>query len=382
MRWGPRAALAALLGVNACVAAPLERAGPAPIATARSDPVAIGVPPASVATRDPPRQAPGAPGAHAAPREPAGPPATLAEFTDRLRAAAPSAGFLRAELTPSGECAPVAAFGRNTPLPVASVFKLYVLGAVVAAVQAGALAWGQEVTLRDALDSLPSGNTQDEPAGSTLSVRELSRRMILLSDNTATDHLIDLVGRAAVEAAVVDMGHTDPGLLRPLLTTREWFVLRADPELLARYVAADEGGRRDLLAGTVAHAPLPTRAALRSQPRSTSAVGWLASPTDVCAAMAAVADMAATPGLEIVNAIMSTNPSPNFDPGTFRVVFHKSGREPGVLFDAWLAVRPDGTRCVMVGGVVDEHADIDPELTELIAHGLMLSQRSTGLVPM
>ena len=51
--------------------------------------------------------------------------------------------------------------------------------------------------IRDELDSLPSGTTQDEPPGTGLPVRELALRMIAMSDNTATDHLIDLVGRDA-----------------------------------------------------------------------------------------------------------------------------------------------------------------------------------------
>ena len=35
--------------------------------------------------------------------------------------------------------------------------------------------------------------------------------MIEISHNTATDHLIDLVRRDAVETAVVDLGHSHPG---------------------------------------------------------------------------------------------------------------------------------------------------------------------------
>ena len=44
--------------------------------------------------------------------------------------------------------------------------------------------------------------------------------MIAISDNTATDHLIDLVGRDRVEAALTVFGHSDPAMTVPFLTTR------------------------------------------------------------------------------------------------------------------------------------------------------------------
>lgn len=310
--------------------------------------------------------------ARAAREAPTGPPTSLAEVSDRLLAAAPFAGFLRAEVTRKGRCRPVAGLERDRPLPVASVFKLYVLGAVVDAIEDGRLDWGTRLMIRDELASLPAGITQDEPHGSRLSVRELARRMIQLSDNTATDHLIDVVGRRAVEQAVVDMGHSAPSLLRPLLTTRDLFVLKSNPELMQRYVAADKAGRRRMLLDEVREAPLPARDDLWREPREITEVEWLASPTDVCAAMAAVAKMADTPGLEIVGAIMSTDVRSRFGSGTFDTVLHKNGREPGVLFDAWLAVRPDGKRIVMVGGVADDRHVVDQGVSELIRLGLTL----------
>ncbi len=49
-----------------------------------------------------------------------------------------------------------------------------------------------EVT--DESKSLPSGVTQDNLAGMVLMVEELAERVISISDNTATDLLIQLVG--------------------------------------------------------------------------------------------------------------------------------------------------------------------------------------------
>jgi beta-lactamase class A len=106
---------------------------------------------------------------------------------------------------------------------------------------------------------------QDEPDGTQISVLEAAVKMISISDNTATDILIDLVGRSAVEAALTETGMAKPSLNRPFLTTRETFVLTLEqwPALAKRYVAADEAGRRALLANTVDRLPLPDMTAMR-----------------------------------------------------------------------------------------------------------------------
>ncbi len=101
--------------------------------------------------------------------------------------------------TPSnGECQALANLADESLLPLASVFKLYVLGALVHAADNGEIGWDDPVQIRDELDSLGGATSQEEP-GTDLSVRELATRMISDSDNTATDHLMDLVGREAVE---------------------------------------------------------------------------------------------------------------------------------------------------------------------------------------
>ncbi len=215
----------------------------------------------------------------------ADPPADLAGLVERLSATAPTAGFLRADVAPDGSCSPVAELASNALLPIGSAFKLYVLGAVAAMVESGEIDWDDPVEIRDELDSLPSGTTQDEPAGSTLSVRELATRMISISDNTATDHLIDLVGRDQVEQALVTLGHSNPAATTPMLTTREMFVIKTNPDLLARYQSADAAARRDLLDGEVAAAPLPAVTDFPTAPTAVTTVEWFASPADVCRAL-------------------------------------------------------------------------------------------------
>jgi beta-lactamase class A len=306
------------------------------------------------------------------PAELSDPPLTLAALTDDLVASAPNAGFLRAEVGGDDECTPIAFLNAEEPLPLGSVFKLYVLGAVAAAIAAGELDWNQQIEVRDELDSLPSGITQDEPAGSALSVHELALRMIEISDNTATDHLIDLVGRDAVEHALVDLRHGDSALNLPFLTTREIFVIKADPDLLARYTAADEVQRRELLADEVASAPSMSVEDSWVEPRGVTTVEWFGSPADICRALVSLDALADVAGLEPIAEVLSANPGP-MDLAVSQLFF-KGGNEPGVLFAAWLATRPDGSRVAVTGGAADETTDIAPQVILLLQRGLTLNE--------
>lgn len=90
---------------------------------------------------------------------------------------------------------PVLALEEDTPLAVASAFKLLVLAALREEVEAGRRAWDEVVRLEEAWKSLPSGLLQGWPEGSPLTLHTLAALMISLSDNTATDALIALLGR-------------------------------------------------------------------------------------------------------------------------------------------------------------------------------------------
>jgi beta-lactamase class A len=100
---------------------------------------------------------------------------------------------------------------------------------------------------------------QNEPDGTQITVLDAATKMITISDNTAADRLINLVGRPGVEKALSTTGMSNPGLNRPFLTTRETFilVLQRWPTLAKRYLAADEAGKRALLANTVDRLPCP-----------------------------------------------------------------------------------------------------------------------------
>jgi beta-lactamase class A len=185
-----------------------------------------------------------------------------------------------------GSCQPIHAIDPTTPAPLASTVKLYVLDALGNAVASGRIAWNQRLTVTAKLKSLPSGELQQEPDGTRIPVRAVAAKMISLSDNTAADMLINLLGRPAVAAALSRAGMASPGRDRPFLTTRELFILKLDqwPTLAHRYAAATEAGRRTLLARTIDAAPLPAMTAARSwtEPRDIDGIEWFASADDLC----------------------------------------------------------------------------------------------------
>lgn len=230
------------------------------------------------------------------------------------------------------------------------------LVAIVDAVAQGSITWEDEIAIDDDLDSLPSGITQDEPDGSTVAVRELAERMISISDNSATDVLIDLVGRDAVEAALVAAGHSAPELNLPLLTTRELFVLKLDGRLRETYLAADEGGRRELLAGPVAEVDALALAATADRwtgPIEVETLEWFASPADLCRVLTVLA------ADDEARGVLSLNPGLPDEQLRWSFIGFKGGSEPGVLNLSWVVEEADGTSYVVTGSVWNTESLLD-----------------------
>ena len=274
------------------------------------------------------------------------PPETYDEAFERL-AALGSTGALVAETT-DGTCRPIAETLSPTPLPLGSMFKLYVLGAVADAVASGEIGWNDAVALDESNYSLPSGITQTEEPGSERTVLILAQRMIEISDNTATDHLIDLVGRDAVEAIQVKMGTAQLNI--PFLTTRELFQLKlGDAGLLAQYVNGDVDAQ-----------PLPDLSAATgwTEPIEVLSVEWFASPLDLCEAWVALAGWGAEPELEALADVVGANPGLPDETLVWDEIWFKGGSEPGVLGTSWYLTAGDRS-FVVAGSVVNESEAFD-----------------------
>ncbi|WP_163268989.1 serine hydrolase [Chelativorans alearense] len=221
-----------------------------------------------------------------------------------------------------------AAHNADEPLAVGSAAKLAILKAVTDAVSQGRLEWDQVVPLDPDWRSLPSGILQAWPDGTPLTVATLANLMISISDNTATDALIRLVGREAVEA--ITPRNT------PFLTTRELFTLKAagNEELRSAWIAGDEEARRDVLE-QVASAPLPGEEALPAEP--TVDIEWFLSARELCTLME---ELSALPALHINPGLAASR--------SWRKVAYKGGSEAGVLnYTTWLEDGEGTSHCVV-----------------------------------
>ncbi|HEY1917428.1 MAG TPA: serine hydrolase [Streptosporangiaceae bacterium] len=280
-------------------------------------------------------------------------------------------------------CTPVHAIGASAAAPLGSAFKLYVLDALARAIAAGTVSWTQQLTVTSQVKSLPSGTLQNDPAGTKVSVLQAATLMISISDNTAANMLIGLVGRSAVEAAAKDTGMADPALDTPFLTTRELFVLKLDdwPKLADRYLALDSAGRQALLTSTIDKVPLSAlSAASWTAPRDIGSLEWFASPTDICHVFASLASLARQPGLAPLSGILSKN-SGSLSSGSWRTIWFKGGSEPGVLTLNYLVTNAAGRSYVVSALTANPSAAIDegtatPKLLSGITGALQLASVS------
>jgi len=208
---------------------------------------------------------------------------------------------------------PILEMNADKPLAVGSAFKLAVLKALNTQIQAGKLSWDKTVVLEANDKSLPSGMLQDWPNGSRLTVETLASLMISISDNTATDTLIRVLGRENIEK--------DPSLQesKPLMTTRELFTLKnpKNADLLARYQLATATEKYAILKNLTAR---PLNIKDFADQKAQTETDWMISTEKLCSLMSSVADLP----------LMSINPGVA-DPQNWAHVAYKGGSEIGIL---------------------------------------------------
>jgi hypothetical protein len=283
----------------------------------------------------------------------------------------PDVGLLVAQVAPGGTCLPIHQVAPITPRPTASQFKLFVLGALAQRIAAGAIAWTQPMTVSDAVRSLGNGpgSFQTLPAGTVVTVEQAATNMISISDNTAADMLIGLVGRDAVEAQMRQWT-THASANEPFLTTREMFLLHYAKGLADQYLATPRDQRDAFLASSVDPLPLAAIASgLSVDPRFIDTIEWFASPLDVCRAFAGLQRLARNPVLAPLATVLSLQTfGIALDRSTWPTLWYKGGSEPGVLTLGWLATDRHGRTFVVEAMVSDPDAVLaDDSIPRLVA---------------
>lgn len=275
----------------------------------------------------------------------AAPAVSWASIDRKFSQLAPGNNLLVAEFSGNG-CKPIHGVNQDTELAIASTFKLYVLGELARQVQTGQIGWDERVTLQNDLRSMPSGDYAWVPAGQQVTVQQLAEAMMQHSDNTATDHLIDWLGRENVERAFAVYGHADPGANVPLLMTRELFLIKMwqSDAWMSRYMAASNADQLAMLQRDVSTTPVDPSGGWGkwNGPTAIGGIEWFASASDLCRVAVALWTMGAQPELEPVREILSGNRGGIDNTLIWPTVGFKNGYEAGVVNVTYVLERHDG----------------------------------------
>ena len=223
-------------------------------------------------------------------------------------------------------------FQENMRQPIASGFKLYVLGALAKEIRQGKLSWADTIPIQTKLKSLPTGKMQDLKAGTQVSLLESAQQMIQISDNTATDHLIAHLGRETIEAILPEMGNPFALENAPFLMTHEMMKLKwaYSPSKLKTYLSSSTSEKREILNTEIASIELSQigkNGVDSSQPTQINAIEWFASSQSLCEAARWLRDF----GDPKFESILGRN-TPFVQAGAhWEFVGFKGGSEPGVL---------------------------------------------------
>ncbi|MGA9378654.1 MAG: serine hydrolase [Phormidium sp.] len=109
----------------------------------------------------------------------------------------------------------------NNVIAVASTIKVPILIAFLQDVEAGKIQWDEKLTLKPEFRASGSGNMQHRKPGTEFTAEDVVKRMITISDNTATNMVIDrLGGMEALNRRFQEWGLTTTALRNPLPDTK------------------------------------------------------------------------------------------------------------------------------------------------------------------
>ncbi len=242
------------------------------------------------------------------------------------------------------------AFNENLPLAIGSAFKLYILAYIIEK----DIKWDKVLKLTDKNRSLPSGIMHLFPENSPLTVFSAAQAMISNSDNTATDILIDLLGRENIEKYLSTFYHSRPELNIPFLKTKEFFILKSSKELAEEYINSDSKNRRKILKRIETQKPDINKLDL-TKPLFINSIEWFASPSDICKLFEYFIEK----NNEYANTILSINPGLDTKSAGFVWSGFKGGSETGVISTNWLLKTKEGNYYCLSATVNDSKNIID-----------------------
>ncbi len=251
-------------------------------------------------------------------------------------------GFAFCELTADG---PQLLYGvrQDERFAVGSSFKLFILGTLIKDVNEDRRGSEDSMRLRADLQGPPHSEMADWPVNSPVTLHTLALKMISISDNTATDHLLYLLGREAIEKQMEVMIGGDAAWNIPLLSTREMTMLRDKKTgmLGKEYDKLDIAGRRKFLA--MHFQGVPNYEALDFDAGAYTVAEWYATPLDMARALNWIHLHTAEglPASEILR-ILTVEPKLEYDAKDWPCVGFKGGSEDQLLAGNWLLQNKNG----------------------------------------
>ena len=249
----------------------------------------------------------------------------------------------------------------DTRFAIGSTFKLYILAALDHAVKAGDRTWSDVVTLGP--KSHPSGITQDWLDDTPVTLQTLATLMISVSDNSATDTLIRVLGQDRLAEAVRTSGHSHPRDMLPLLMTQQVSALKmsARGDVRTAFLAATEDRQAAIIRDNAKRLTLADidLSALAGKPQHIETIEWFASPADIARLMNHLRLHASA----VARGIMAINPGiGRGDAKRWKYLGYKGGSEAGVISLNWLAQKQDGTWVAVTGSWNDPDKPVSTEI--------------------
>jgi beta-lactamase class A len=108
----------------------------------------------------------------------------------------------------------------DAPVPTASTIKLPIMVELFAEAEEGKLDWNQKLELTDQDKVSGSGVLTEFSGGDAFPIRDLMHLMIVVSDNTATNLILDRIGGNAVNQRMAQLGLKQTAVMRKIMQTK------------------------------------------------------------------------------------------------------------------------------------------------------------------
>lgn len=219
----------------------------------------------------------------------------------------------------------VAELNASQPMGIGSTFKLYLLKALEDDVVAGRRSWTDIIELREDWKSFPSGILQDWNPGSRHSLETLAGLMISISDNTATDHIFNLLGAETVRKYL-------PETCKDTFNTGQLLKMKFFyPEKAAEFIKADQKGKDAILRemDSIIPASIASYSSIYTldKPVLIDELEWFVSTRKLCETIWTLRDS---------TRIRINAASGLINRADWHIAGFKGGSEPGVINYTWL----------------------------------------------